>query len=125
MDFAALFALFQSWGPTAISSLLVIVVLFLLKKVDKNGEEDKKRADGVRKSFEDKLKELKDDTAKELDGHERRLSYIELEYIKREEFYRELGGWRDDINRLSGQITTQFMEFTKSIIEIWKDKKES
>jgi hypothetical protein len=124
MDFAALFKLVQSWGPSAISSVLVIVVLYLIKKVDKNGENDTKRAKDIQDSFEEKISELKEDTAKVLDEHGRRLSCIELEYVRRETFYRELGGWKDDINRLSGQITTQFMEFTKSIIEIWKDKKE-
>ncbi len=121
MDFAALFSLVQSWGPTAISSLLVIVVLYLVKKVDKNGEDDKKRAKDFQDSFENKIKGLREDTAKVLDEHGRRLSCIELEYIRRETFYRELGGWKDDINRLSGQIT----EFNRSIIELWKDKKEA
>jgi hypothetical protein len=121
MDFAALFAIFKSWGPSAISSVLVVVVLYLIKKVDKNGEDDKKRAKDFQDSLENKLGELKEDTAKVLDEHGRRLSCIELEYVRRETFYRELGGWKDDINRLSGQIT----DFNKSIIDLWKDKKES
>ncbi len=124
MDFAALFALAQSWGPTAISSALVIVVIYLIKKIDKNGEDDKKRAKDFQDSFESKIQELHDDVYKVLDDHYRELAYIKTEYLKRKDFYRDLGGWRDDINRLSNQISTQFMEFTKNIIELWKDKRE-
>jgi hypothetical protein len=124
MEWAALFALFKSWGPSAISSVLVIVVLYLIKEVNKNSENDTKRAQGLQAAIDSKLKEFRDETAKTLDGYGRRLSCMELEYVKRETFYRELGGWKDDINRLSSQISTQFMDFTKSIIEIWKDRRE-
>lgn len=122
MDFAALFKIFQSWGPSAISSVLVVVVLYLIKKVDKNGEDDKKRAQGFQDSLEAKTKELRGEINKTMEDHSRRLSYIELEYVRREAFYRELGGWKDDINRLSSQISTQFMEFTKGTVELWKGK---
>ncbi len=71
MDFAALFALAQSWGPTAISSVLVIVVIYLIKKIDKNGEDDKKRAKDFQDSFENKIQELHDDVYKVLDDHRR------------------------------------------------------
>jgi hypothetical protein len=123
MEWAALFKVFQSWGPSAISSVLVIVVLYLIKQVYKNGEDNKKRAQGFQDCFEAKIRELRGDVYKAIGDHGKRLSYIEMEYVKREAFYRELGGWRDDINRLSGQVSTQFMEFTKNVIELWKGKK--
>jgi len=122
MDIAALFKLVHSWGPSAVTSLLVFFVIHLSKKLDKNSEDDKKRADDLQNYLDGKLKGLREDTTKVLDEHGRRLSYIEMEYIKRETFYRELGGWKDDINRLSGQISSQFTEFMKSIVELWKGK---
>jgi len=129
-----LFKIFQSWGPSAISSVLVIVVLYLIKHVDKNGEDDKKRAQEFQDCLESKIKELRDDvykTIKELrddvyktiEDHSRRLSYIELEYVKREAFYRELGGWREDIKQMSGQISALSTDLNKGIIELWKEKK--
>jgi hypothetical protein len=125
MDWLALFKIFQAWGPSAISSVLIVVVLYLIKQVHKNGEDDEKRAKESRALVDSKLKELREDTFKTLDDHRQQLSYIKLEYIRREDFYRDLSGWRDEINRLSGQISSQFIEFTKSIIELWKDKRDS
>jgi hypothetical protein len=122
MEWAALFKVFQSWGPSAISSALVIVVVYLIKRVDKNGEDDKKRAQGLQDCLEAKIKELRGDVYKAIGDHGRRLSYIETEYVKREAFYRELGGWRDDINRVSGQIITLSAELNRSVIELWKKK---
>ena len=123
MEWAALFKIFQSWGPSAISSVLVLVVLYLIKHVDKNFEDDKKRARDFQDCLESKIKELRNDISKTLEDHGRRLSYIELEYVKREVFYRELGGWKDDINRMSGQIATLITDMNKGIVELWKEKK--
>ncbi|MDR0302365.1 MAG: hypothetical protein LBI04_08670 [Treponema sp.] len=119
MDWAALFKIVQSWGPSAISSVLVVVVLFLIKQVHKNSADNEQRAKDSNILIDSKLKELRNDTFKMLDDHGRRLSYIELEYVRRESFYRELGGWKDDINRVSGQIS----DFNKSVIELWRDKR--
>jgi len=96
----------------------VFFIIHLSKKLDKNGEEDKKRAESLRSYLENKLKELREDTAKALEEHGRRLSYMELEYVRRETFYRELGGWRDDINRILDQIS----ELRKSAVELWRDR---
>jgi len=122
MDFAALFRVFQSWGPSAISSVLVIVVLHLIKQVGKNEEDDKKRAQDFQNCLEARTKELRNDVYKTIEDQGRRLSYIELEYVRRETFYRELGGWKDDINRLFGQISTLSADLKKDIVELWKGK---
>ena len=122
MDWAALFKVFQSWGPSAISSALVIITLYLIKRVDKNSEDDKKRAQGFRDCLEAKTKELRSEINKTIEDHGKRLSYIEMEYVKREYFFRELSGWRADINRLSDQVVAQFKDLNKGIIELWKEK---
>jgi len=96
----------------------VFFVIHLSKKLDKNSEEDKKQAESLRSYLENKLKELREDTAKALEEHGRRLSYMELEYVRRETFYRELGGWRDDINRILDQVS----ELRKSAVELWRDR---
>jgi hypothetical protein len=120
MEWKALFHVIQSWGPSAISSALVFVVVYLIRKVDANGKEEKERTQNLRDCFEAKIKELREDAYKALEEHGRRLSCIELEYVRRDAFYRELGGWKDDINRLSGQIS----EFGKNIIELWKNRRD-
>lgn len=129
MEWTALFKLFQSWGPSAISSVLVIVVLYLIKKVDEIGKSNADRTeelqkdfdnriDGVREQFSVRFQEHKMDMERVYSEHSRRLSYIEQEYTKNDMFLRELSGWKGEINRLSDQISTQFMSFTSSIIQI-------
>jgi hypothetical protein len=118
-----------SWSPTAISAVLLFAVIILIKKMGVSESAHIERTNNLRVTIEnklaslnnaidDKLTSLKTDTTKILDEHARRISHIELEYVRRETFYRELGGWKDDINRVSGQIT----DFTKFIIELWKEK---
>jgi hypothetical protein len=124
MDIAALFKVFQSWGPSAISSALIIAVAYLVKQLHENGKADAQRSKEMAELLNNKLNGLRTNIEQELDEHNRKLSYIELEYVKRETFFRDLSGWKDDINRLSGQLSAQFMEFTKFIIELWKDKKD-
>jgi len=113
MDIVALFGLLQSWGPSAVSAALVIAVLYLVKQVHKANEDSTKRA----KDFQAQLDSR-------LDEHSRRISNIELEYVRRETFYRELGGWKDDIKQLSAETSAQFMEIRKNIFD-FLNRKES
>ena len=110
----------QSWSPTAISTLTFFALAFLIKKMIKNEKAQVERTNNLRICIEKDLAEIKADTTKALEEHTRRISNLELEYIRRDTFYRELGGWKDDINRLSGQ----FSEFSKNIIELWKGKRD-
>jgi hypothetical protein len=101
MDFAALFHVFQSWGPSAISSVLVVVVLYLIKKVDANGKEDAERAKTFQDQLEARVGGLSSAIHKELEAHGRRLSCVEMEYTRNAVFYEQLSGWRAEINRLA------------------------
>ena len=123
MEWKALFSLFQSWGPTAISSVLVFVVIFLIKKQEKHESEDKQRFQDFTEQLNSRIKELRDDINRTLIEHTRELSYIKMSYITRETFYRELSGWKEDLNRLSNQLNTQFSEFMARVVEIWKGQK--
>jgi hypothetical protein len=107
MEWASLFSLFQSWGPSAISSALVFVVIHLIKKIDADARKDEQRA-----------KELRDYIDKVLNGFGERLAVVEKDYVKNDFFFRELSGWKSEINRLSDQITNQFMAFTQSVFQL-------
>ena len=107
-----------SWCPTAVSFILMVAVVFLIKKMGASEKSQAERINDLQACIENKLSALEAKTAKTFEDHSRRLSNLELEYIRRDTFYRELGGWKDDINRLSGQ----FSEFTKNIIELWKSR---
>lgn len=118
MDFAALFHIFQSWGPSAISSVLVVVVLYLVKKVDANGREDAERAKVFQEQLEAKVGELSNAIHKELEAHGRRLSYIEMEYVKNSVFYEQLSGWRTEINRLIDRSDGHHSQVIQYILDL-------
>jgi len=107
MEWTALFSVIQSWGPTAISSTLVIVVVYLIKKIDANSERDARHA-----------QELRDYINNALNNFGTRLSTIERDYTKNDFFYRELSGWKTEINRLSDQMTANFTVLIQHIIEV-------
>jgi hypothetical protein len=113
MEWVALFKIIQSWGPTAISSVLIYVVIFLIRKIDAHYEKNKKSAADMREYIN-----------KSLNNFGERLSTVEKDYVKNDFFFRELSGWKSEINRLSDQITNQFMVFTQNIIQLFSQGKK-
>jgi hypothetical protein len=107
MEWAGLFNLFQSWGPSAISSVLVFVVIFLIRKVDKNSIKDELRANNLR-----------DEITKTLNDFGTRLSRVEMDYVTKEEYWRDLSGWRSEINRVSDKIDIKFDSLVQNIISV-------
>ena len=108
MEWEALFKLFQSWGPSAISSVLVIVVIYLIRKIDASSKKDEERAEKLRASINNTL-----------DGFGLRLSAVERDYMKNDFFFREMSGWRSEINRLSDQINSQFTVLIQNVIQLF------
>lgn len=130
MEWAALFSLIQSWGPTAISSVLIIVVLYLIKKIDANSEKDLKLIDELRREIKEnsekdsaRMIEIRDYINVTLNSFGSRLSAVEKEYTKSDMFHRELSGWKAEINRLSDQVFSNFTELTKQIIGLFMQNK--
>jgi len=113
MEWSAFFHVIQSWGPTAISSVLIYVVIFLIKKIDTHSEKNDKSA-----------AELREYINKSLNAFGDRLSLVEKDYVKNDFFFRELSGWKSEINRLSDQISNQFMAFTQNIMQLFNQGKK-
>ena len=107
MDWAALLIHIQSWGPPAISGLLIVAVLSLIRKLEQNSTKAEKDT-----------RELRNDINSTLNNFGARLSTIEKDYTKNETFFRELSGWRTEINRLSDNVTSNFVTLTQHVIEI-------
>jgi len=124
MDFIALYGLIQSWGPSAISTALFVVVMYLIRQVNKSSETTTVRFKSFQEQIDSRLKDLREGTTSILDDHNRRISFIETEYVRRETLYRELGGWKDDIKELSRETSAQLMEIRKSIRDLWRGKKD-
>jgi hypothetical protein len=118
VDFAALFHVIQSWGPSAISSVLVIVVIYLIKKVDENSREDASRAKAFQEQLETKVSGLYDTIHKGLEAHSKRISYIEMEYTKNSVFYEQLSGWRTEVNRLADKSDGHHAQIVQYILDL-------
>lgn len=135
MDFFQIIGEFlKTWSSTAMSGLLIPLILYLSKKIQNNGDEDKNRMDQLkalfasqfesfRKEVEAQLQQHRNELEKRIDEHSRRLIALEMDSVKKDEYYRENSGWRSEINRLSDQITTVLTAVNDKVIEIWKEKK--
>lgn len=111
MEWAALFSFIQSWGPSALSGVLVYVVVFLIRKIDNNSKKEDERA----------LK-LREDINKTLNNFGERLSVVEKDYVKNDFFYQQLSGWRTEINRVSDQINNLSLNILQSISQFFNTR---
>jgi len=108
------FIVLQKWGSTAVSILLIFVVSFLIKQINKNADNEKSRVAGLHND----IIKIHDDVNKTLNGFGERLTRVEHEYVKRETFLNELSGWRTEINRLHDHFNNNFTSFTQNIIQV-------
>jgi hypothetical protein len=95
-----LIAKLLEWGPVPALLVLTFVIVRLIKKLDENAASDSKRADEFRKSLKDHM----DETDKRFAEHADRMACIERDYLTREAHYKDIGGWRTDLNNLRSDI---------------------
>jgi hypothetical protein len=95
-----LIAKLLEWGPVPALLVLTFVIVRLIKKLDENAASDSKRADEFRKSLKDHM----DETDKRFAEHADRMACIERDYLTRESHYKDIGGWRTDLNNLRSDI---------------------
>jgi hypothetical protein len=112
MDFiTALLSLVQSWGPSAITAVLVLVVTHLGRGLDKNSKADdarfKELRDHIAKSIDALRVEMTkqiENTIRRVDEQARDIAYIKVEYVKKADYFQDNSGWRTDINRIFDQL---------------------
>ena len=129
MDWEALFAVLLPWGPSAISSVLVVVVVNFIKKID-NFEKNLVRQNaeiqlqletkiaGVKEQFNLRFKEMQHDLERVYSDHNNRILYIEHDYTKNDSFWRELSGWKAEINHLSDRFADQYAALNQNILQL-------
>jgi len=109
---ALLKILLQQWGPTAVSTVLIFVVVHLIKKIDVNSRKDEERGAKLREKIN-----------KTLNSFGERLSNVEHNYVKNDFFFRELSGWKSEINRLADKVDSKFEVLAQNIIQVIKGNK--
>lgn len=95
-----LIAKLLEWGPVPALLVLTFVIVRLINKLDENAAADTKRADEFRKSLKDHM----DETDKRFAEHSDRMACIERDYLTRESHYKDIGGWRTDLNNMRSDI---------------------
>jgi hypothetical protein len=97
---AALITQLLQYGIAPALLVLAAVIGFLVKKLDENGKKDAARADALSKSLGD----LAAATEKRFLEQDDRMACIERDYLLRETHYKDLGGWRTDLNQMRSDI---------------------
>jgi len=122
MDLMALLNQAKDWSPTVLFPVLLYVLWTLIQKIDRNSAADHKRSQELKTFVAEEIGKMEDRVVKELDDVKRRVSILEMDALRKEEFYRENSGWRQEINNLGERMNTMMSDFMKSVIEIWKTK---
>jgi len=110
---AGFISMLLSWCPTAVSGVLVFLVSYLIRKSNTDSRENAERA----------IK-LRDEINKTLNSFGERLSYIKQNYVKNDFFFRELSGWRSEINRLGDKTDGNFAVLIQNIMQFLNQGKK-
>jgi len=92
----ALIGKLLEYGTTPALLVLAALVALLIRKLDENAKKDTERATAFQKSLSDHV------AATELRFTEQaeRMACIERDYLPRETHYKDIGGWRTDMNEM-------------------------
>ena len=134
MDAMAIFLTgLKAWTPTAVSVLLIPIILWLINQLQKNEKDGFSRDAALKKELSEQtataIKAMAEqfdknrtETDRRFDEQARRIGILEQDAVRKEEFYQATSGWRTEINRLSDQITVQMASTMDKIIALWREK---
>lgn len=130
MGFEQLIIAAKDWGPTAITTIIAFVISYLFKQQTKNAAEDAKRSNEFKESLSSGLSRLEEnfnktifDLKKEIDVHRNEIGALKMDKLEKDDFYKDMGGWRSELNRVQDLIITQNNTTLEKIIELWKGQK--
>ncbi len=127
MDLVILIPKLMEYGTFPALLVLTALVAMLIRKLDKNAAADAVRA----AEFNKALSEHRQETEKRFAEHAERFASIERDYLPRETHYKDIGGWRTDMNDLRNNlgeeirgVRTDMTALIPSIIKIAMKKGE-
>lgn len=105
------------WGQFVLLICVVAIMLGLLIKMMKSTADSVSALRGDIREFEKEQKErdLKQDAE---------IHFIRENYVRKEDMYRELGGWKTELNRLGDRIDKNQQEAQKLLLELTKAIKD-
>ncbi|MEL5721652.1 hypothetical protein [Treponema pedis] len=130
MGFEQLIIAAKDWGPTAITSIIAFVISYLFKQQVKNSTEDLEREKTFKASLSSGLNRLEEnfdksfsELKKEIEVHRKEIGALKMDKLDKDDFYKDMGGWRSELNRVQDLIISQNNITLEKIIELWKEKK--
>lgn len=106
MDRAVL-SIINQFGIIPTLIILIMMVWFLLREIKKEVRRLTESNEVTRRDFLQKIEELKAhsdvhdrEIAESVDGLEDRVTGIEREYLTREDHYKDMGGWREELREM-------------------------
>lgn len=93
----------SQWALTVAVLLLAFAIAWLIRKLDKNAKADAKRSGEFRQALEAHQNE----TDQRFIECKERMASIERIYLPRETHYKDVGGWRTDLNDLRSNISDE------------------
>lgn len=101
----------SQWALTVAVLLLAFAIAWLIRKLDKNAKADAKRSSEFRLALEAHQNE----TDKRFIDCQERMACIERDYLSRETHYKDIGGWRTDLNDLRNNISDELRGVRKDM----------
>ena len=107
-------------GPIGQFVLLIAVVAIMLGLLIKMMKQTADSVSALRKDIREFEKEQKERDLKQ----DAEIHFIRENYVRKEDMYRELGGWKTELNRLGDRIDRNQQENQKLLLELTKAIKE-
>jgi hypothetical protein len=99
------------WALTVAVLLLAVAIGWLIRKLDKNSKTDSARAEAFREA---QAKHQTETDKRFLEAADR-MACIERDYLPRSVHYKDIGGWRTDLNDLRSAIGDELRAVRKDM----------
>lgn len=130
MEITALISAIKDWTPSTIIAICTFTVAYFLKKFDSQAKLDREQTQDFKDSLKSGLAKIEEkvfsefgNIKHELEQQKQEIEALKKDKLERTDFYRDMGGWRNEINNLQKLIITRTDNLQNSIIDIWKEKK--
>lgn len=129
MDLLGLVGAIKDWTPTTLMAVAVFILSHFLNLFKEQKEKDEEQNKEFKENLSNGLNRIESKLTKEISDiqaeqkkHAKEIEALKVEKLEREDFYKDMGGWRAEINRLQDLIIKQNTEVFNKLIDIWQKK---
>ena len=100
--------LLGEYGVIPVFVLICVILWFFLREIKKEVSGIKTSVTSSIQDLEQRSDEQDEKILKELSRLDNEVRYIQKEYLRKEDHYKDMGGWRTDVNRLENRMDSFF-----------------